>query len=246
VTRADKTAADDASVLPPQASAWNIANALTIFRICLVPVLAWLLLHEDGRLTSYRLMAAAVFVIATATDRIDGDIARSRGLVTDFGKVSDPIADKALMGMSLVGLSILDLLPWWVTVVVLVRELGITALRFVVIRHGVIAASRGGKLKTALQAVAILLYILPLRGAWHLTAVVIMASAVIVTVATGVDYLLQAHTLRRTSPRAHLKRERRAAAVFEAAAREATASELAAGASGSDEAPTRRPPGPEA
>jgi CDP-diacylglycerol--glycerol-3-phosphate 3-phosphatidyltransferase len=260
VTPEKKPAGDATPVRPPQASAWNIANALTMFRICLVPVLAWLLLHDDGQTTSYRLMAAAVFVIATATDRIDGDIARSRGLVTDFGKVSDPIADKALMGMSLVGLSMIDLLPWWVTVVVLVRELGITALRFVVIRHGIMAASRGGKLKTALQAVAILLYILPLSGAWHSIAVVIMTLAVIVTVATGVDYLLRAHTLRRTSPRAHLKRERRAAAVFEAAAREAAltelsatevaasekaASEKAAKTSASDEAATRRSPGPE-
>jgi CDP-diacylglycerol--glycerol-3-phosphate 3-phosphatidyltransferase len=245
VTHAEKATGNDAPVRPPQASAWNIANALTMFRICLVPVLAWLLLHEDGRLTSYRLMAATVFVIATATDRIDGDIARSRGLVTDFGKVSDPIADKALMGMSLVGLSMIDLLPWWVTVVVLVRELGITALRFVVIRHGVMAASRGGKLKTALQAVAILLYILPLSGGWHRLAVVIMVLAVIVTVATGVDYLLRAHTLRRTSPRAHLKREQRAAAVFEAAAHEAALEELAAEATASDEAGAGRSAGPE-
>jgi len=199
-------------VRPPQASAWNIANALTLLRIALVPVLAWFLLHDDGRLTSYRLLAALVFVIATATDRIDGDIARARGLVTDFGKVSDPIADKALMGMALIGLSIIDLLPWWVTVVVLVREIGITALRFLVIRHGVMPASRGGKLKTALQAVAILLYILPLSPFWHPVAVVVMTLAVIVTVATGIDYVLRARTLRRTSPRAQLKRERRAAA----------------------------------
>lgn len=260
MTAQEKGTGDDAPVRPPQASAWNIANALTMFRICLVPVLAWLLLHDDGQTTSYRLMAAAVFVIATATDRIDGDIARARGLVTDFGKVSDPIADKALMGMSLIGLSMIDLLPWWVTVVVLVRELGITALRFVVIRHGIMAASRGGKLKTALQAVAILLYILPLTGAWHMVAVVIMTLAVIVTVATGVDYVLRALTLRRTSPRAHLKRERRAAEVFETAAREAAAGELAAGelaagelaageraaeAPATDEAAAKRSAGPE-
>ena len=216
---------DDTHVRPPQASAWNIANALTISRIALVPLFAWFLLHDDGRLTSYRLLAAAVFVIATATDRIDGEIARARGEVTDFGKVSDPIADKALMGMALVGLSIIDLLPWWVTVVVLVRELGVTALRFVVIRHGVIPASRGGKLKTALQAVAILLYILPLGASWHALAVVMMTLAVIVTLLTGIDYVLRAHTLRNTSPRAQLKRERRAAAAREAASCEAAAGE---------------------
>ena len=200
-------------VRPPQASAWNIANALTVLRLVLVPVFAWLLLHDGGHSTTYRLLAAGVFVVATATDRIDGDIARAKGLVTDFGTVSDPIADKALMGMALVGLSIIDLLPWWVTAVVVVREVGVTALRFVVIRHGVMPASRGGKVKTALQAVAILLYVLPLSGFWHTIAAVVMASAVAVTVATGVDYLVRAHTLRTTSPRAQAKRGRRAAAA---------------------------------
>ncbi|HYO20073.1 MAG TPA: CDP-diacylglycerol--glycerol-3-phosphate 3-phosphatidyltransferase [Dermatophilaceae bacterium] len=214
---------DDTQVRPPQASAWNIANALTLLRIALVPVFAWFLLYDDGQLTTYRLLAAAVFVVATATDRLDGDIARARGLVTDFGKVSDPIADKLLMGMAFIGLSILELLPWWVTVLVLVRELGVTALRFVVIRHGVMPASRGGKLKTALQAVALLLYILPLSSFWHILAVVVMTLAVIVTVLTGVDYLMRAHTLRNTSPRAQRKRERRAKAAREAAAREAAA-----------------------
>jgi CDP-diacylglycerol--glycerol-3-phosphate 3-phosphatidyltransferase len=232
-------AADDTHVRPPQASVWNIANALTILRIALVPVFGWFLLHDDGQQTSYRLLAAAVFVVATATDRMDGDIARSRGLVTDFGKVSDPIADKALMGMALVGLSIIDLLPWWVTVVVLVREIGITALRFMVIRHGVMPASRGGKLKTALQAVAILLYVLPLSDPWHTVAVVVMTLAVIVTVATGVDYVLRAHTLRNTSPRAQAKRDRRAAAALEAAAREAAAREAAAREAAAREAAAR-------
>jgi len=226
-------AGDDTHVQPKQASAWNIANALTILRIALVPVFGYFLLFDDGQKTSYRLLAAAVFVVATATDRMDGDIARARGLVTDFGKVSDPIADKALMGMALVGLSILDLLPWWVTVLVLVREVGVTVLRFVVIRHGVMPASRGGKLKTALQAVAILLYVLPLSDPWHAIAIVVMTLAVVVTVLTGVDYVLRAQTLRRTSPRAQVKRERRAAAAAveaqaTAATREAALREAAA------------------
>ncbi len=215
---------------PPQASAWNIANALTISRLALVPVFAWFLLHDGGTSTNDRLLAASVFVVATATDHIDGTIARAKGLVTDFGKVSDPIADKALMGMALVGLSILGLLSWWVTAVVVVREVGITALRFVVIRHGVIPASRGGKVKTALQAFAILLYVLPLSEAWHSIAVVVMALAVIVTVATGVDYLMRAHKLRNTSPRALAKRERRAAAAASKLAASAGTSKAAAAA----------------
>lgn len=220
-------AAGDTEVQPPQASIWNIANALTISRIALVPVFAWFLLHDGGSSTSYRLVAALVFVVATATDHMDGHLARSRGLVTDFGKISDPIADKMLMGMALIGLSILDLLPWWVTVVVLVRELGITALRFVVIRHGVISASSGGKLKTALQAAAILLYVLPLPvgGLLHTIASVVMTAAVVLTLATGFDYLLRARTLRNTSPRTQLKRERRAAAAREATARHTAGSE---------------------
>ena len=221
---------DDPEVQPTQASAWNIANALTVLRLALVPVFGWFLLHDGDPSTNYRLLAAGVFVVATATDRIDGDIARAKGIVTDFGKVSDPIADKALMGMALVGLSIIGELSWWVTAVVVVREVGITALRFVVIRHGVMPASRGGKVKTALQAIAILLYILPLSDSWHAIAVVVMAAAVIVTVATGVDYVLRAHTLRNTSPRAQAKRERRAAraqgAETEAAARNTAGPEV--------------------
>ena len=201
-----------------QVSAWNIANALTVFRLVLVPVFVWLLLHDHGEQARYRLLAAGVFVLATLTDRIDGDIARAKGLVTDFGKVSDPIADKALMGAAFIGLSILSLVPWWMTVLILLRELGITVLRFFVIRHGVIPASRGGKLKTALQALAALLYVLPLYGGSRVAALVVLLLAVVVTVATGVDYILRARRLRRTSPRAQAKRARRAAAAAAAAA----------------------------
>src|SRR5207302_399134 len=111
-----------------------------------------------GHDTAWRLISTLVFTIAAVTDNIDGRLARKLGLVTDFGKIADPIADKALTGAALVGLSILGDLPWWVTVVIAVRELGITLLRFVVIRYGVIPASRGGKLKTLTQIVAIWLF----------------------------------------------------------------------------------------
>ncbi|HET7475332.1 MAG TPA: CDP-diacylglycerol--glycerol-3-phosphate 3-phosphatidyltransferase [Dermatophilaceae bacterium] len=195
-------------------SAWNIANALTVLRVLLVPVFGWLLLYDGGMHVRYRLFAAGVFVLASLTDRIDGDIARARGLVTDFGKVSDPIADKTLMGMAFVGLSVLGELSWWVTVVVLVREVAVTVLRFFVIRHGVIPASRGGKVKTVLQAVAAGLFVLPLSGGWRVTAVVVMVAAVGVTVGTGVDYVLRARRLRQTSPRALAKQARREAAAL--------------------------------
>ena len=126
-----------------------MANALTVLRLLLVPLLAWLLLRDGGEDDPSRVAAFVTFSVAMVTDRVDGELARRRGLVTDFGKIADPIADKALTGTAFVGLSLLGELPWWVTVVVLVREIGITVLRFVVIRHGVMPAGRGGKLKTA-------------------------------------------------------------------------------------------------
>ena len=145
-------------------SDWNIANALTLLRILLVPVFAVVLFTDGGHHSGWRIAAWGVFAVASITDRIDGELARRRHLVTELGKLADPIADKALIGMALVGLSVLHELAWWVTVVVLARELAVTGLRFWVIRHGVIAASRGGKVKTLLQAVAIGLYVLPLSG----------------------------------------------------------------------------------
>jgi CDP-diacylglycerol--glycerol-3-phosphate 3-phosphatidyltransferase len=142
-------------------------------------------------------------MIASFTDRLDGQLARERGLITDFGKIADPIADKALMGTALGALSALGMLWWWVTVVILVREFGITLLRFWVIKYGVIAASRGGKLKTLLQALAIWIYVLPLGAvpglAWLTwVSTVIMAAALVATVVTGADYVAQAIRLRRT------------------------------------------------
>ena len=192
------------TVRPP--STWNVANGLTALRIALVPVFAALLLHEDGRVSSWRVAAFVAFAVASLTDRFDGELARRHGLVTDLGKIADPIADKALTGTALVGLSALGELPWWVTLVVLAREAGVTALRFAVIRHGVLPASRGGKLKTSLQILAIGLYVLPLSGPMHLLAEAIMALAVVVTVVTGVDYVARAARLRRTSPRALARR----------------------------------------
>ncbi|WP_343036652.1 CDP-diacylglycerol--glycerol-3-phosphate 3-phosphatidyltransferase [Flexivirga aerilata] len=202
---------DPASVQSTGVSNWNIANALTMFRVLLVPVFGWLLLARGGDDTGYRLAAVAVFAIASITDRIDGDLARSRDLVTDFGKMMDPIADKALMGMALIGLSVIGRLPWWVTVVILVREVGITLLRLSVIRHGVLPASRGGKLKTFLQAVAIGLFLLPITGWFDVVAWVVMLAALAVTVVTGVDYVFRALRLRRDSERSRARRERRAA-----------------------------------
>ena len=194
----------------PQVSWWNIANYLTLLRLALVPVFLVLLLGRDGEDEAWRVGAALVFALASYTDRIDSQLARSRGLVTSFGKLMDPIADKALTGAALVGLSLLDELPWWVTVVVMVREIGVTLLRLFVIRHGVMPASRGGKLKTLLQGLAIGLYLLPMTGLAASTRAPVMAVAVLVTVVTGLDYVVRAVRLRRTSERADMKRRRRA------------------------------------
>ena len=192
-------------------SPWNVANALTGVRLLLVPLFAWLLFIDDGDRPGWRVAAWAVFALAAVTDLADGDLARRRGLVTDVGKIADPIADKALTGTALVGLSLLGELWWPVTVVILVREVGVTLLRFWVIRHGVIPASRGGKLKTLLQGVAIGLFVLPHPGVLFWLAALVMVAALVVTVATGVDYVSRATTLRRTSARAVARRERRAA-----------------------------------
>jgi CDP-diacylglycerol--glycerol-3-phosphate 3-phosphatidyltransferase len=191
-------------------SNWNIANALTVLRLVLVPVFLIQLLHDDGENNAWRVAAFVTFAIASVTDRIDGELARKRGLVTDFGQIADPIADKALIGAALVGLSLLDELWWWVTVLILVREIGVTLLRFFVIRHGVMPASRGGKVKTLLQGLAIGLFVLPLPSGLHWVAVGLMVAAVVLTVITGVDYVARAVRLRRTSPRAALKRAHRA------------------------------------
>jgi CDP-diacylglycerol--glycerol-3-phosphate 3-phosphatidyltransferase len=184
----------------------NVPNALTVLRLAAVPVFAVLLLGADGvggaLDSSARYWATLCFALAIITDRYDGLIARRTGQVTEFGKLADPIADKALTGTALIGLSALGVLPWWVTTAILVREVGVTLLRFWVIRHGVIAASRGGKLKTVAQALAIGLYILPLTGALASIRWWVMGLALVLTLATGVDYVYRALTLRRTSARA--------------------------------------------
>ena len=197
---------------------WNIANILTMVRCVMVPVFVVVAaLYPES--VGGRSLAAAIFVVAMITDFLDGYLARSRNLITDFGKIVDPIADKALMGSALVCLSLLGELPWWVTVVILVREVGITLMRFVVIRRGVIPASRGGKLKTTLQAVGLILMLTPLLGLVGTLGLWVMYAALVVTVVTGVDYLVQALRLRQTSERAVRKRAERAERAARAAAR---------------------------
>ncbi|WP_150463047.1 CDP-diacylglycerol--glycerol-3-phosphate 3-phosphatidyltransferase [Nesterenkonia ebinurensis] len=197
----------------PQAPLLNIANVLTMLRIALVPVMVVFLLLDavpagsglspwEAQHGGWRWAAAGVFTAAMVTDKIDGDLARSRNLVTDFGKIADPIADKFLVGAALVMLSVLGELWWWVTIVILVRELGITVLRMWMIRTQVMPASRGGKWKTALQAAGLFLMLLPLAAfaEWLATAALwIMIVALVVTVITGLDYIVQAMRIRRAA-----------------------------------------------
>jgi CDP-diacylglycerol---glycerol-3-phosphate 3-phosphatidyltransferase len=184
-------------VVPPAPGLINVANVLTVVRFLLVPVFV-ACLFAGG--TGWRLAALATFGVASFTDFLDGKLARSRGLVTDFGKIADPIADKALIGAALISLSVLGELPAWVTALIVIREFGVTVLRFAVIRYGVIAASPGGKLKTLLQILAICLYVLPASlspPAVVRVRAVVMAAALVVTLVTGADYVVRAVRLCR-------------------------------------------------
>ncbi|TSI16109.1 CDP-diacylglycerol--glycerol-3-phosphate 3-phosphatidyltransferase [Brevibacterium aurantiacum] len=194
---------------PAEPSPWNVPNALTVLRILLVPVFLVLLLADGGQDMTMRWWALVVFLLAMATDKIDGDLARKYNLITNFGKIADPIADKSLMAAALIGLAAIAEIPWWVPIIILVRELGITVLRFFMIRIAVMPASRGGKIKTVLQTVAIGLFLL-LRPtaqivpegatfALLILAWLIMVAAIVVTVVTGIDYCLQAAKLAKES-----------------------------------------------
>lgn len=172
----------------------QLPNAITVVRILCAPVFAWMLLADGGSDGPLRWWAAVLFIVAIATDGIDGYLARRHDIVTDLGKLLDPIADKVLTGAAFVCLSVLGELDWWITVVVLVREVGITVHRLVVASDHVVAAAWMGKLKTVAQAVALSLALLPLWtvvGEWiHVVNAVAMTVAVALTVASGIDYVI--------------------------------------------------------
>ena len=186
-------------------SPWNVPNALTVLRILMVPLFLVFLLADGGNDVTLRWWALVVFLVAMFTDFVDGYLARRNNLITNFGKIADPIADKSLMAAALIGLAIIVELPWWVPVIILVREFGITVLRFFMIRIAVMPASRGGKIKTVLQTAAIALFLLifPLSDVVApvvytillVIAWIIMTAAIVVTIVTGVDYCVQAAKL---------------------------------------------------
>ena len=192
---------------PTAPSNWNIANALTTLRIVMVPFFGWALLMDGGESTLWRFVAFLIFSVAMVTDKIDGDLARKHNLITNFGKIADPMADKAITGMAFIGLSLVGELWWGVTILVLVREWSVTIMRLSVAKHVVIAASNGGKVKTVLQTFALGLLVLPLRqfdgalgtvgtAAWWV-AVTVMAAAVAMTVYTGLVFFKLAIRQRR-------------------------------------------------
>lgn len=184
---------------PPAPNPVNIPNALTVLRLLLVPVFVWLL-FADPQDVGWRLAATGVFILAIVTDALDGRIARKHNLITDFGKIWDPIADKALTGAAFLGLSILGELSWWVTVIILLREWGITWMRVAMLKYGeVMSAKAGGKLKTVLQSIALILYLpylpaMPVFVQWF--AWLTMAAAFVLTVTSGIQYVRDALALR--------------------------------------------------
>ena len=175
---------------------WNLPNALTVARLAAVPVVGVLLFMQT---TLTRDLAAVVFVVAAVTDFLDGAIARKRGITSDFGALMDPIADKALITVALVGLSALGDLSWWITIIILFREFAVTALRLSVLRHGVIPASRGGKMKTVAQIIAIAMFLAVGPLWWRDVASFVMGIAVVLTVVTGIDYVARVIRLRRAT-----------------------------------------------
>ncbi|CAN5214753.1 CDP-diacylglycerol--glycerol-3-phosphate 3-phosphatidyltransferase [soil metagenome] len=185
------------------ASNGNVANIVTVARILLAPVFIWLLLWDNGDLGVIRYVAAALFIIAIATDSLDGQLARRRNLVTDVGIILDPIADKILIGGALVALSILGELWWWVTILILLREFGITIFRFIALRDRAIPASLAGKTKTIVQSVAVALFLVPLwefLGDWvHVLNWIVMGLALVLTVYSGIEYLYQAARSKRSA-----------------------------------------------
>ena len=176
----------------------NIANWLTLIRIILVPVMLWALFAHGGANSWWRALAWFIFALASFTDRLDGQLARKRGIGTDLGALLDPIADKALIGAGLIGLSMLGDVWWWVTIVIMVREIGITLLRFTVLSKKVVPASRGGKAKTLTQGFAIGFYIFPMPHWFDPLNAALMGVAVLLTLITGFQYVKEIARLRKS------------------------------------------------
>ncbi len=167
----------------------NLPNALTIARILALPFCAWALFKNGGNDSDWQIIAWCMFFVVGMTDVLDGRIARKRNQISSFGTLVDPIADKAFIATALIGLSILEKMPWWVTIVILAREIGVTLLRFAVIKRGIIAASKGGKIKSLLQNFSVGFYILPLPESLFLPRDILLGIAIVLTITSGYQYL---------------------------------------------------------
>lgn len=186
---------------------WNLPNVLTMVRLVLVPIFIILVLNGSvGAMWA----ALVVFVVAAFTDLYDGKIARERGIVTDWGKIWDPIADKALTLGAFVVLSIAGLVPWWFTVVVAARELGITWMRSRLLKRGiVVAANSGGKAKTVSQMFLIVFLVFPWDSVWGVSNAlfdvtglavvrwVLIAIALFLTVWSGLQYVVATAKMKK-------------------------------------------------
>ena len=170
----------------------NLPNSLTVLRLLALPYCAYALFKNGGNDSTWRIIAWCGFFCVGLTDLMDGKLARARNQVTSFGTFLDPVADKAAIGTAMIGLSIQGRLWWWVTIVILFREVAVTVLRLAVIRGGVIPASKGGKLKTLMQGFGIGFYVLPLPHWLELPRNIFMAATVIITLITGYDYFSKA------------------------------------------------------
>ena len=175
-------------------SPWNVANLITIGRILFAPIFVGLILMDPAG--PWRWLALVLFIASVSLDGLDGYLARSRNLGTPLGVILDPIADKLLIGAGLIVLSVINELPWWVTILILVREFGITIYRMAIVHREVHGASWLGKTKTFVQSFAVAFAIAPfapLIGDWiNWVNISIMVAAVVLTVWSGIEYLWKA------------------------------------------------------
>ena len=167
-------------------------NFITVARVLLVPVGAYTLFKNGGDDQSWRIISWWVFFLLGLSDILDGKLARSRNSITEFGKFLDPVADKVLIGTAMISLSILGHMPWWITIIIMVREVGITVFRLTVINRGVIPANKGGKIKTTMQNFAVGFYVLPLNSSWFWFRDGFMYIAIVLTIFTGAYYVKSA------------------------------------------------------
>ncbi|MGA0410881.1 MAG: CDP-diacylglycerol--glycerol-3-phosphate 3-phosphatidyltransferase [Candidatus Nanopelagicaceae bacterium] len=170
----------------------NLPNALTVFRILALPFCAWALFREGGDDPTWQIIAWLMFFVVGMTDILDGRIARKRNQISNFGIILDPIADKAFIATALIGLSVLGKISWWKTAIILIREVGVTVLRFAVLKREVISANRGGKIKSLLQNFSVGFYILPLPEYLFIPRDILLGVAVLLTLWTGYEYFRSA------------------------------------------------------